>query len=162
MFNLVPWKKRSGTNVPVKRSPGFGDSPLAEFRDEFDAIWDRFWGQWHRGLDLWEEDHRLGLDARLEDQGDKCLLRAELPGFEPDEIELKVSGNTLSIAAEHKEERKDKHSAVYRHGSYQRHFTVPKGIVKDAVEARYHNGVLEVELPKSEASNVKRIPVSTA
>jgi len=159
MFNLIPWRKRNqGGNLKVwhDRDESY---PLAQFRDEFDSLWNRFVSDFC--LARWDD---WGMDFRggLEDKPNEYVFHAELPGFEPDEIDVKLSGNTLMVRAEHKEEAKEKDSSSYRYGSYQRYFTLPVGVDEEKVDARYHSGILEVHLPKTERAMGKRIPVTAA
>lgn len=160
MFGLVPWKKRSGDEVSVLRDPE--DFPLARFREEFDAMWDRFWREWNEGTSLMGDGSRFGWDLDLEDKEDEYALHAELPGFEPEEIDVKLSGNVLTVKAEHKEEKQGDGGSSYRYGSFQRMFTLPQGVESDKIDANYHNGVLDIRLPKSEECKAKRIPVTAA
>jgi HSP20 family protein len=157
MFSLIPWKKRNqGGNVKVWRDREDEFYPMTRFRNEFESLWDRFVKDWSR----WEDNLPMGFDGGLLDRPNEYLFQAELPGFEPDEIDVKVSGNTLCVRAEHKDETDDKEGATYRYGTYQRYFTLPSGVDQEKIEARYHSGVLEVHLPKNEKAQGKRIPVN--
>lgn len=161
MFNLIPWKKHSnGGNVKLYEDRDKLSEPLALFRDEFNSLWNRFWGDWERGLPSNLFDRDFGVNEGLEDKENAYVFHAELPGFEPDEIDVNISGNSLVLRAEHKEEKKDKESSSYRYGTYQRYFRLPQGVDTDHIEAKYHSGVLEVELPKTEEGKPKRIEVS--
>ena len=72
---------------------------------------------------------------------------------------MNVSGNTLTIRAEHRDEHSKKGTHSYRYGKFSRTFTLPSGVNTDAINACYHSGVLHVELPKTEQGRGKRIPV---
>jgi len=157
MFNLIPWKRRQ--DVPVRRQ---GELPVEQFRREWDQLLDRFFGDFEQSLGPWGNGFRMGSLMDLEDQEKEYVLRAELPGFEPDEIDVKVSGNVMTIRAEHKEEEKGKNGSSYRHGQFHETLTLPKGVLSGKIDARYHSGVLEVHLPKSEDSQAKRIAVKSA
>jgi HSP20 family protein len=157
MFNLIPWKKRSnGGNVSVRHDDDIS-YPMSRLRSDFDALWKRFEEDWNRGLTSWGGTGFGRWNSDLEDKENEYLFHAELPGFDADEIDVKVSGNTLTVRAEHKEEEQDK---GYRYGSFQRYFTLPHGVDEGQIDARYHNGVLEVHLPKTEQAKGKRIPVT--
>jgi HSP20 family protein len=161
MFSLIPWKKRSsGGNVKVWRDREDEFYPMVRFRNEFESLWDRFWNDWSRGLSRWEDDFHVGFDGGLQNKPNEYVFQAELPGFEPDEIDVKVSGNTLTVRAEHKDEEQGKDGGSYRCGSYQRYFTLPHGVDEQKIDARYHSGVLEVHLPRSEQAQGKRITVN--
>lgn len=90
------------------------------------------------------------------DEGDHYLLEADLPGFDKKDIQLDISGDTLTIKAERhsKFEEKDKKDKIVRversYGSYSRQFDV-SGIHTDEIKAKYENGVLQLKLPKKEA-----------
>lgn len=160
MFNLIPWKKTNGGGVKVRRDEEF--FPVARLRDEFDALWDRFMTDWQRGLSTLEEDFRSGLSGSVEDLPHEYMFRAQLPGFDSKDIDVQVSGNTLSIKAEHKQEEKAEQGASSRYGSFHEFFTLPSGVDTSRIEARYHSGVLEVHLPKTEEAKAKRIAVTSA
>jgi len=160
MFSLIPWKKRdNGGNVSIYRDRGEDLLPLARLRDEFDALWNRFLGDWNRGLSLWDDDFRFGVNSGLEDKGSEYVFHADLPGFEPSDIDVQVSGNTLCVKAECKQEKAEKEGFRYRHGSFQRYVTLPYGVDDQKIDARYHSGVLEIRMPKTEQAKGKRVPV---
>lgn len=91
------------------------------------------------------------------DKGDKYVLEAELPGFQKEDIHIDLSGDTLTIHAEHSEEKEEKkHQYVRRErkfGSYSRSFDV-SGIQADKIGASYKDGILSLELPKAEAAPI--------
>ncbi|HID78387.1 MAG TPA: Hsp20/alpha crystallin family protein [Planctomycetaceae bacterium] len=172
MLSLIPWKKRNG-NIRVRhdvprRDDDYDFLPLARLREEIDSLMDRFfgrslWSDWP-SLRLWEDFERMpwAWDMDLEDREDEYVFQAELPGFEPEDFDIKVSGNVLTVRAQRREEKEEKHRARYRYGSFCRSFTLPHGVNQDEIEARYHSGVLEVRLPKAEAARGKRIEVKGA
>lgn len=162
MFSLIPWKKKNGGGqLDVWRDRAEEVYPLARFRNEFESLLDRFWNDWG-ALNRWDNGFMNGMTFRdnLEDMPNEYVFQAELPGFAQDEIDVNVSGNALMIRAEHKDEEQVKQGASYRHGVYQRSFTLPYGVDAAHIDARYHNGVLEVHLPKTEQAKGKRIPVN--
>ena len=91
----------------------------------------------------------------ITDEGDHYLLEADLPGFEKKDIQLDVSGDTLTIRAERhsKVEEKDQKNKVIRversYGSYSRQFDI-SAVDADQIKAKYDNGVLQLTLPKKE------------
>ncbi len=159
MLNMIPWKKNRSTDVAVRPEREDDFFPLARMRDEFDALWNRYLGDWGRGLSLPDEEFGFGLRSGLEDKENESLFHVDLPGFEPGDIDLKVSGTTLTLRAEHKEEEQGNQGTGYRYGSFHQHFTLPYGVDEGSIDARYRNGVLEVHLPKTEQARGKRIPV---
>ena len=91
----------------------------------------------------------------FKDEDEELVLTAELPGFDEDDLNVRVTDHTLHIAAEHEEESEEKTEGEYlrqerRHASVTRSIRLPEGIKKDEIEATYNNGILTVRMPKSE------------
>lgn len=156
MFHLMPRKKV--TDLPPARKTY---APLSLLREEFAPLFDRLFGNLPMPFEtMWEAPIPWGLE--MEDADDVVLIRAELPGFEVADIHVHLTGKLLTIKAERKEpgEVKEKGVAEERTAeSYDRTLTVPEGIDPEKVEARYHNGVLEVRLPKVPGAKPRRIEV---
>jgi HSP20 family protein len=143
-------------------TPRTEDNPLARFRDEFESLFDRFWAHWPTPFESsFGRGSFWGFD--VDDRDNEIVITAEAPGFEADDFDVQISGNLLTISAEKRHEstgkRGDGHHAERRYASFRRTTTLPAGILADRVEAKYHNGVLELHLPKSEEIKPKRIPV---
>lgn len=90
------------------------------------------------------------------DKGDRYILEAELPGFDKNDISVDISGNTLTLSAQHtvETENKDNDNYICRersYGSYTRSFNI-SGIDSDRIDAEYKNGVLCLDLPKKQTS----------
>jgi HSP20 family molecular chaperone IbpA len=94
-------------------------------------------------------------DFDVQDQEKELVVRAELPGFEPDEINVEVHKGTLTVKAEKKQEAETRQS--FR--SYSRSVSLPKGVDGEQAQATYRNGVLELHLPKVPQAQPKRIKV---
>lgn len=160
MFNLIPWKKKNNNQQGRELTPYKGH-PLAELRDEFDSLFDRFLSRWAEPFGDLIPSRFGGLD--VEDGDQEMVVRAEVPGFEPGEVDVQVSGNVLTVKAEKKEQKKGKdgdgHYEERRYRTFHRTVTLPPGTDPDKIEARYKNGLLEVHVPKSEEAKGKRIPV---
>lgn len=163
MTSLIPWKKKR-EHVPVRqdRLSGFGTDldPVSRFHSEFDQLIDRFWNDWG-DLDMWGGSSRPGWNLEMDDEEDEYVLHAELPGFDPEEIDVSVSGNMMTIRAEHVAEKKGKNGSTKQYGHFCETFTLPRGVDADKIDARYHNGLLDVHLPKSEECKAKRIAVKS-
>ncbi len=159
MFNLIPWKKRN--KEKGRELAPYKGHPLAELRDEFDALFDRFLSRWAEPFGDLIPSRFGGLD--VEDGDQEMVVRAEVPGFEPGEVDVQVSGNLLTVKAEKKEEKKGKDGdgryEERRYRTFHQSVTLPPGTDPGKIEARYKNGLLEVHVPKSEQAKGKRIPV---
>ncbi len=91
----------------------------------------------------------------LEDRDDEFVLTAELPGFEKDDIDVRVIDRTLRLEAEHAEETEEEEEGEYvrreRHrASVARSISLPEAVEADDISATFNNGVLTVRFPKSE------------
>ena len=159
MFNLIPWKKNPETG---RELAPHREHPLAELRDEFDALFDRFLTRWAEPFGKgFAPDRFWELDVVDNDQKD--VVKAEVPGFEPSELDVQVIGNVLTVKAEKKDEKKDKEGGgtfeERRCSTFRRTVTLPPGTDPDKIEAHYKNGLLEVHVSKSEQAKGKRIPI---
>jgi len=94
---------------------------------------------------------------------DEVVVKAALPGFKPDEVQINVTGDILTIKGEvkHEEEKKDKswHIREQRWGSFERSLRLPTGVISDRAKADFDNGILTISLPKSEEVKPKTITV---
>lgn len=102
-------------------------------------------------------------------EGDSLLVRAEIPGIDPEkDVEITVEGGQLHITAERREEEEKKegrrfHRRELRYGSFSRTIPLPEGTDEQAITASYQNGVLEVRMPSPKAAaapEARRIPIS--
>ncbi len=96
---------------------------------------------------------------------DEIVVRADLPGLKLEDIDIELTGETLTIRGERKFEdtaRKDGYVRIERsYGHFQRSFTISVPVRSDAVKASYRDGLLEVHLPKSEETRPKKVQVTT-
>jgi HSP20 family protein len=96
---------------------------------------------------------------------DSFEIRAAVPGVKPDDIEVTVQGERVSIRAESRlanEEHGDNWlMREHRYGMMQRAITLPSPVSSDRAEARIEHGVLSLRLPKLEGGHARRIAVST-
>ena len=93
-------------------------------------------------------------------------VKASLPGVRPEQVEITVQNDVLTIKAEHRDESEDKKRDYYRreirYGAFHRALTLPVGVDADKAEARFDNGLLYLRLPKAEALRPKQIRVGQA
>jgi HSP20 family protein len=93
----------------------------------------------------------------------KLFIRAELPGVDPTDLHVSVTGNRLQISGEKKSGREVNEADVYfreiSQGRFERNFTLPQGVKTDQLTARFENGVLELSMPVPEENQVKKIPI---
>ncbi len=109
----------------------------------------------------------LGIDWKVED--DQVVISAELPGVDPEEINISLEkGNRLTIAGERKIVSNDDDEDVTfirrerRFGSFSRSMQLPFNIAEDGVEATYSNGILTISLARAEADKPRQIAVKSS
>jgi HSP20 family protein len=92
-------------------------------------------------------------------------VKASLPGVMPDDVEITVANDVLTIKAEHREETEDTKRDFYRreirYGAFHRSLSLPVAVDADKANARYENGLLHLALPKAESIRPKQIKVDS-
>jgi len=95
------------------------------------------------------------------------VVKAAIPGVKPEDIEVTVTGDLLSIKgefrteSEQKDEKRNYHRQERRYGSFCRQVTLPAGVNADACAADFENGVLTLTLPKVEEAKVKKVQIKS-
>lgn len=94
---------------------------------------------------------------------DDVVVKASLPGFKADEVQINVTGEILTLRGEmkHEEETNDKawHIREQRWGSFERALALPTDVISDKAKAEFENGILTITLPKAEEVRPKTITV---
>jgi HSP20 family protein len=97
------------------------------------------------------------------DTQEAVVLKAELAGMDPDDIQIEVEDNVLTIKGERKFEEQVDDERYYRverrFGSFQRSLALPQGVKADEIAAAYEDGILTLTVPKAEEQKPKRIEV---
>jgi HSP20 family protein len=97
---------------------------------------------------------------------DGLVLKAELPGMDKKDIEVRVENNVLTLQGERKRESETKEDGYYRceraYGTFSRSFSLPTAVDTSKIGAEYKDGVLSVSLPKAEEAKPKQIDVKVA
>ena len=124
--------------------------------NEFDRVFE--------GAPNWGAPASLALDVIENDEG--YVVEASVPGINPDDVEITLEDDVLTIKGEVKEQH-DVEEDNYRlrerrYGSYGRSIRFPMAVDADNVAATYENGVLTLTVPKAEAVKPKRIAIKTA
>jgi len=127
------------------------------FPREVDRLFDAFFGGGEGGARRWVPPMDL-VEAE-----DHFLLKADLPGLAEGDVDIEIQDNTLKISGERKAEHAESERGWYRiersFGSFARTLSLPDGVEPDAVSAEFHNGVLEVRIPKPEQRKPRRIEI---
>lgn len=111
----------------------------------------------------WSQPSMWGLAVDMVENKDDFVVKASIPGINPDDLDISYSDDTLTIKGEIKEDKEVKedqyHMRERRYGSFMRSITLPTKIKGDAIEASYQNGVVTLRLPKAEEVKPKRIAI---
>lgn len=99
----------------------------------------------------------------LREEDDKFVVHADVPGIDRKDLDISVTGNTLTIKGERKSEEKRKEKGYLyserRFGSFLRSVELPTEVDAEKIAASYKDGVLEIAVPKSERAKPKQIKV---
>lgn len=108
---------------------------------------------WTPAVDVFENDNNY-------------VLKAELPGVDPKDVEVRVEDNTLYLKGERKFEKETKEENYHRversYGSFARSFALPGSIDSDKVQAEYKDGLLTLTIPKREEAKPKTIKINVS
>lgn len=108
---------------------------------------------WVPAVDIFEETERF-------------VVRADVPGVKPADIEVNMENGVLSVAGERRGEDRSEVDGVSRFervsGRFHRRFTLPETADADGIKAKSSNGILEISIPKQAAAQARRIAVEAA
>jgi HSP20 family protein len=135
---------------------------VASLRDAMDRMFEEGWLRAPFGLAPWTEG---SLSVDMYETDDNVVVKTAIPGVKADDIEVSVTGDTLTVKAETKEEEEVKRENYLRRerrfGSYCRSVTLPGGLKTDEADADYSDGILTLTFPKAEEVKPKSIKVAT-
>ncbi len=152
MFDLMPHRRRFGKE-------------MVSFKDEMDNLFNRFFdmdfpvsrrlfkdGEWAPSVDV------------VEGKGE-ITVKAEIPGCEAKDIDVKLDGRTLTICGEKKQEKEEKDENFHRversYGSFCRMVELPREVNPEDIDATYKKGVLKLVLKKIRETEAKKIEIKT-
>jgi HSP20 family protein len=138
-------------------------SNLSSLRRDMDRLWDRFFGE-ERGLTSWKGDWSPTIN--LTETNNKLVVKTELPGVDPKNVDISVSGDMLSITGEKKEEKEEQDEHYYlmesSYGSFSRSVRLPVEVNEDKIKANYKDGILKITLPKAKEAKKKSIKIDAS
>jgi HSP20 family protein len=155
----VQFIRKGATNMallPVRKSQR---GELARLHDEMDNLISSFFGDWE--WPAWGRSRWPALDIAENDN--EFVVKAEVPGCKPEDIDISVHGNVLTIKGEKKQEEEKKEKGLYHversYGSFRRDLTLTSEIEAAKIDAACKDGVLTVKLPKSPKAKPTRVKV---
>lgn len=156
-MSLIPWRSK-------RVNEGGGELTPLDLRREIDRLFDTFFRgplSWFEGgLSRWAEGFP---PVEVTEEDEHVVVRAEVPGIDPKELELSLTANTLTIAGEKKESQERKGEGYLlserQYGVFRRQIALPAEVDADHVDAECNQGVLTVRLKKAKQSVGRRIEV---
>ena len=141
----------------------FPRHPFTSLSREIDDLLSRFSEGWESDWPMLQRVPSLDL---VESNGN-LEVKMDVPGMKPEEIDIEVMGDTLTITGKHEEEKKEEdkekryHRIERRSGSFQRAVTLPCAVKEGEVSAEYKEGVLTVTLPKTDEAKSRHIEIKS-
>ena len=132
------------------------------------VAWNDVFGRFDRLFDV-DGSNRLSLawspvtDVREDENG--LSVSVELPGLTTEDVAVSIENGILSISGEKKQETVEEdaerieHLVERRYGNFERTFRLPRGVDSDKVKAKFQNGLLNIEIPKSEKAKKRQIEI---
>jgi HSP20 family protein len=133
---------------------------ITSLRDEMNRLFSRTVGDgvssgsaWTPAVDIFDTEEAI-------------VLRAELPGLGPDDIDIEIDDNVLTLKGERRFQETVDEGRFYRleraYGHFQRSVTLPQGVKADEISADVDNGVLTVRVPKADEVKPRKIAIAAA
>jgi len=152
-MNIIPWRKQEG--------------PLA-LQSEFDDLWrnfsEPFFDGFRNRLPAAYQARSLPL-MNVSETEQAYVIALELPGLDVKDVNLELMGNQLHVWGERKwdEDKKGKefHRVEWQYGSFSRTLTLPENLrlEREAIDATFNKGILEIRIPKLEPTVAAKIPI---
>lgn len=144
------------TRMPEVWSPVRG---MERFRKDFDELVDRFFG---KGIGSnFDSEITPRIESFVEDG--KFVIRADLPGIDPKDVEVTVRGDVLTLRGKREQHHENRdRDYFYRevsYGSFERTIELPEGIKADDVKAAYKNGVLEMTMTMPKEKTARKVKI---
>lgn len=165
--NLVPWRRGTSLSPSVSSNPF---SSISSLQREMNRMFSNLWSQpslMPTGALSEEASGFFYPDVEMSETDGHIEVSAELPGVNEKDIDVTLSpdGNTLSIRGEKKIKTEKKDADYYcaerAYGAFRRTMSLPSSVDPDQVDAKFHSGVLEIKLNKTDdtSKGVKHIDI---
>ncbi len=168
LARLIPWRGKASDregDLPVRQAA------LSRVHSDIDRLFGRFFdepflaeGWLPAQLGSWSGAWSPSID--VSEGEDAITVRVELPGVDPKDIDVSLSGDALTVSGEKREETEERREGYYhaerRFGSFRRTVPLPAPVDEEKIAAEYDKGVLTVRVEKSAAAAARRIPIQVA
>lgn len=143
--------------ITLRRNP-FRHSPFTVLGEDMGRLFERFFEH--------DQDPSRYFVPPMElvEETDALVLRADMPGVDPKNVDLSFDNGVLTIRGERREETKESETAHWserRYGSFVREIRLPSYVNPEKVNASYRDGVLVIRLPKREEARPRQITINT-
>lgn len=137
--------------------------PFREMRSLQDEVNRLFASSFNRGDDNELMRGAWSPQVDIFENQDQIVLEAELPGMKPEDVNISIENNVLTLHGERKFEKKDERDNFHRversYGAFTRSFTLPPTVSSENAQAQFENGVLRLTLAKREEAKPRRIEI---
>ena len=135
---------------------------LISLREAMDRLFEESWVRPRAGW-LLPTEETLAID--MYETADSVVVKTAVPGVKPEDIDITITGNTLTVAGETKAEEKVEEGNYIRReqrcGRFSRSLTLPSGVRGENAEATFEHGLLTLTIPKAEEAKPKVIKVKS-
>jgi HSP20 family protein len=132
---------------------------------EMNQLFSRFFGEGEQVGTRWQsqmESYVPQVESWVREN--KLYVKADLPGIDPKDVEVTVEGNRLTLRGQRKAEHQGSEEGYghreVQYGSFVRNFTIPEGVKAEEIEAKYHNGVLELSIPLPASAQPQKVNIA--
>jgi len=136
---------------------------LMSLRQAMDRLMEESFVRPSRILGLFGEEAHPPID--MYQTPNEVVVKATLPGVKPDDVDITITGDTLTIKGETKAteevKREDYLYQEHRYGAFSRSVTLPPALLSEKAEATFENGILTLTIPRAEEAKPKTIKIET-
>jgi HSP20 family protein len=126
---------------------------LSSWHRDIDELFGRFFGRNESSVGSW------GPRIETSRKDNDFVVRLDLPGVDPKDIEVRAEGNLLTITGERKTEEKNSNYQETFYGKFERTLALPQGVEADKIGAHYQHGVLEIRVPIPAQLAGRKVPI---
>ena len=149
MRSLIPWMNREDT-----------DKELEEWHRNIDDLFGRFMSHSPFAGTAFAGKGSPAIESFR--RGGNIVLRADLPGVDPKEVDISIENDVLTVKGERRKEEKEEgefgRQEIF-YGRFERSLRLPRGVDPAKIEAKYDKGVLEITIPTPKEQAAKKITV---
>jgi HSP20 family protein len=139
--------------------------PFRELRQMQENM-DRLWRSFGHGEGEAENGENWAIPLDVVQEGDNIVVKASVPGVNPEDIDISIENDVLTIKGQTKEEREQQEGNYLmrerRAGSFYRALRLPDTLDSDQAQPHYENGVLSITFPRMESKRAKRLHITSS